>query len=160
MIKTTKFAGLLPGVTIVVDGDPQNSGQGPYVPWSSITDVGERVITALTAAQARQALGIAFAGNALIAGDIITADEALSAASGIALYILNSDGGTFDFTINRTLVNPVGDPAVFLVMKTGNGVNAIRFVDDAAAVRFVMIADTAFALVAVVDGTVYVSGVT
>ena len=160
-IKTTKFAGNLPGVTIVVDGDPQDSGLGPYVPWSSVTDVGERVITAPTAALARQALGIAFAGNALIAGDIVQTDEAYEVPSGVALVVVDSDAGAFDLTVLRSLVNPVGDPAVFLVMKAGNGVNPVQIVDDAASVRFVLITGgAAMALVAVIGNVVYASGVT
>lgn len=160
-IKTSKFSGQLPGVTIVVDGDPQNSGLGPFVAWSSVTDVGERVLTAPTAAIARQALGIAFAGNALIAGDIIQTDEAYAAASGISLVVANSDGGAFNITVARSLVNPVGDPQVFLVMKVGAGVNPVQIVDDTAAVIFTMVqGSAAFALVAVIDGVVYASGVT
>jgi hypothetical protein len=160
-IRTSKYAGNLPGVSIIVDGDPQDSGLGPYVPWSSVTDVGERVITAPTAAIARQALGIAFAGNALLAGDIVQTAIAYTLVSGVGLVLVDSDTGAFDVTVARALVNPVGDPVLALVLKVGSGVNPVLIKDDLGAVIFALVqGGQAMCFVTVIGGTVYANGVT
>jgi hypothetical protein len=155
-ITVTKFAGATPE-TIFVDSNPQDSGQGPYVPWSSVTDLGEELIRAPNAATARQALGIT--GQALFGGTVrpISANGNVLGDDGILLA--NAAGGAFVITMARD----IGDPKALMVLKVGTDTNPVTIQDDSGgpnAVKMVLLAGgQAIAVLVASGGVVYANGV-
>lgn len=156
-IKSTKYSGVGPGVTILVDGDPQDTGQGPYLPLSSVTDLGDKLVRAPNAATARQALGIT--GQALFGGTVrpVSANATVLGDDGVLLA--DAGGGAFTITVPRD----IGDPKALMVLKVGGDTNPVTIQDDSGdpdAAKMVLIeGGQAFAIVVVSAGAVYANGV-